>query len=147
MSWFVTRSPRNAGAASRNANQWASASPTAVPHRIARSWPPTAPLTRPWEKWLSGSAASSAISTTDTYKIMIVVSRMISERASFAGAMSTILDAAIGTACRMAFVAPKQRLLEKLLNAPMPNHRSLTAFTGIVGMTGPSILDEASPSA
>src|SRR5262249_48370068 len=37
---------------------------------------------RPCAKWLSGSEASSAISTTETYRIIVTASRKISARAS-----------------------------------------------------------------
>src|SRR6476646_6819685 len=82
VSCRVGASPRKPGAATRNANQCAIARPTAVPQTIARSWVPTGPVTRPCAKWSSGRAASSAISTTDTYSTMVAASRSTSARCS-----------------------------------------------------------------
>jgi hypothetical protein len=59
------------------------ASPRAVPHRMASSSSSTGPVTLPLAKWLSGIAASAAISTTDTYKTMRTASRKTSARVSF----------------------------------------------------------------
>src|SRR5215471_2803551 len=96
------------------------ASPTAVPHTIASTCPPTAPVTRPCAKWLSGSAASSATSTTDTYRTMVTASRKISARAS----CRVVIVRSLGEVTWESCVAPAGTCPARVANSlEVPQHR------------------------
>src|SRR5262249_11751063 len=96
----VGRSPRSNGAANWNANQCARTSPTAVPHTSASRFPPTAPVRLQVAKWPSGSAASSAISITETYRTIVTASRKISVRWSLVVVAVASLVEAMREACQ-----------------------------------------------